>query len=503
MSLRKRILALKNPNDDDFSEELVKIAFELKEDDSSIFFNQILSFFQTSKITNDAGNEILLTICKLLTKKEHQEIFIKEELVKKLPLDNYLLIDNVLNILDNMMAVSPEIVPQNVLESVSKRSPYKVLILIAKVIQKEIPENLSWLDMLVENESFKKQECAESYISVLVYLLNESKTFLNNYSRKAWGIISSLLYSKNERIVKYSYISLCYLIDNNICSHSNLPFHLIASHLSNMTLHKSAFSLLLRCNLSRMNSPELIKSLIQHASSNKKASFVLLRIAKTDKGAMLLISNSSWMKVGLPDRLTTINIFCNVLLHKEVRSSLSAKTKDIVSFLSSSLSIESDDDYNNYTNFMNTNADMQSSSLKLHDNNDSVIISILCTILRRIPFDENLVHQLSRYKFFSSFFGRSTRTDTSRNAIHALHIINLIVDCCYTKELLQIIDFLIYSIKKNDDNSNFALVIAAKMCNYDECFKKLKEKKLAKYLLDLDRNNKYQRHFLRAFGAID
>ncbi|OHS96667.1 hypothetical protein TRFO_09822 [Tritrichomonas foetus] len=526
--MKKRNLhGLNNPNDEFFIEELAKIPTTLKEEDSYSFFKHILSLFASTKITNDVGNEILLTICKLLTLENHLQIFIDNCFVSNLPLDNFLLIDNILNILDILASKNPSSITREALEPIARRSPYKTLFLLAKMAQKEpllqndnnlnqknsknnsksnskntsknnrkdynyeeedesdeknfsLIEKLDWISLLFESESFKRPECAENFISLLVYLLDNSDSFYREFSRKVWMTICSLLQSQNDNIIKYAYVSLCYLIDNEICSHSTLPFSLIANHLSKISLQKSAFSLLIRCNFQRMKSPELVKILIQHATSNKKATLVLLRLSQTENGVDLLINNSSWMGTGLPDKLTTMNLFCNVLLHKEQRESLATKTRDVVNFLSSAFSIEDEK----------------------NPNLDTIVVSVLCTILRRIPFDENLVKQLSRHKFLTAYFGRTTRQDTPRNAIYALHVINLVADCCYTKELSQVIDFLIHSIKKNDDNSNFALLTAANLCKYKECVEKLKEKKIVKYILDLDTNTKYQRRFLQAIGAI-
>lgn len=527
MPPKKSFSKVSDPKDESFLIELKRIPATLKIEDSASFFRHILSLFKKNPIQNDIGNEILLTICKLLTIKDHRKVFVSNNFVKSLPYDNFLLVDNILNILDLVITsrtASKQILTPFILEPISKRSPYKTLILLGKYLQNTNVEDIyvgrknrrsgnkkgnknqdvddseayEWIDLLLYTDSFKKPVCAQNYMSLLLYFLENNEDFAYDYSKKIWEIICGLLQSQNDNIIKYAYQSLCFLIDSQICTFSTIPFDLIANHLTKISLQKMAMSFLFRCKLTKLESPELIKILIHLALTKKKAFIILQRIAETENGAYLLIENSTWMGKSLPDKLSTVSLFCGVLMHNELRETLSSKTKDVVNLLITAFSFEND---------INSQQEPKKKrGSNNHDDDDhqeesSIIISIICTILRRITVTKELVKQMSRTNFLGAYLSKATKQN--KNAFYALHVIKIVGECCYTNDLLNVIDFLVTSIKKNDDNSNFALDTSSCLCKYRTCAEKFREKKIDDYLLNLSKNTKYQKRFLRALGVIE
>lgn len=531
MSGRAHFSTLNDPQDKSFVDELKKIPATLKIEDSAAFFKHILSLFKRKTVPNDVGNEILLTICKLLTIADHKKVFISNNFIKLLPIENFLLSDNILNILDLLITsktASKQILTPSFLEPIVKRNPCKTLILLGKFFQStnvesiyvsqaskaskskrsnrnrspsyddDNSESYEWVNILFTTDSFKRPDCAQNYISLLIYFLENNDDFANDYSQKVWDVICLILQSQNDNIIKYAYQSLCFLIDNQISDYPKIPFELVASHLTKLTLQKMAMSLLFRCQLTEMNSKKLIKVLIHLASTKKKAFIILERIAETENGAFLLIEDSSWMGTSLPDKLSTVNLFCGVLMHNDLREVLSSNARDVVNFLITAFSIES-----------NTNSDQESKRKRSssyeqkneRQSDNSVVVQMLCTILKRIPMNKELVKQMSRSSFLGAYFSKATKQD--KNAVYAFHVIRLIADCCYVNDLLNVIDFLVTSIKKNDDNSNFALDVSTSLCQYEPCVNKFRDKKIDQYLLNLPKITKYQKRFLQSLDVID
>lgn len=530
MPPKRLFTKLSNPKDQQFIPELKKIPATLKIEHSEKFFTHILSLFKKYSIPNDVGNEIILTICKLLKNKEHKEVFISKNFIQSLPYDNFLFCDNILNVLYQVITdqdAARQILNPTILEPIAKRLPYKTLILLGHYLNNTNVENIylsqvnrrsgnkkansrrnrnqdaddselyEWVDLLFTIDSFKKPDCAQNYVSLLLYFLEDNDDFANDYSRKVWLVICSLLQSQNDNIIKYAYKSLCFLIDNQICNFATIPFDFIANHLTKLSLQKMAMSLLFRCKLNRMQSSELIKVLIHLALTNRKAYIILQRIAETENGAFLLIENSSWMGKSLPDKLSTVSLFCAVMMHTELRESLAAKPKDVTNFLITTFSYEND--------ISEQPEPKRRKGNKSHSNErqdeDSVILSIICTILRRIPMNKELVKQMSLTSFLGAYLSRAIKTN--KNAIYALHVINVVADCCYTSDLLNVVDFLVTFIKKNDDNSIFALETSSALCKYRRCNEKFREKEIDRYLLNLSKITKYQKRFLRSLGVID
>lgn len=529
MSSKKLFPKLSNPKDPSFMSELKKIPATLKIENSSKFFKHILSLFTKYSIPNDVGNEIILTICKLLKNEDHKEVFINSNCLKLLPYDNFLFCDNILNILYQIITnqdAAKQILTPSFLEPIAKRSPYNTLILLGNYFSNTNVENIyvsqvnrrnkktsshrsknqdvddpelyEWVNLLFTIDGFKKPDCAQNYISLLLYFLEDNDDFAKDYSRKVWEVICSLLQSQNDNIIKYAYQSLCFLIDNQICNFSSIPFDFIANHLNKLNLQKMAMSFLFRCKMTRLQSSELIKVLIHLALTKKKAYYVLQRIAETENGAFLLIENSSWMGKGLPDKISAVSLFCGVLVHTELRESLAAKSKDVTNFLITTFSCE--------TNTSPQPEQKRKRGSKNHDDEDdqddsSIILSIICTILRRIPLNKDLVRQMSRSSFLSAYLSKATKQD--KNAIYALHVIKHVGECCYTNDLLNVIDFLVKSIKKMDGDSNLALETSSCLCKYSQCVNKFKETKIDRELLESTENTKYEKRFLHAIGAFD
>ena len=524
---------------EDFISDLNSAAAFVAPKNAKSFFMSILGHFDDKNLDNSIGNTILNTIRGVLQRDEIAEIFMREELIHFLPYENSDYDDYVFDIISDLLKSQPNIFDEKFVQKdkfvqVLQRNPHKALSIIATFakmyIEDEEFETIinPWplLDLLIKQYAplTSDPELMDSYLYVVVFLNQNSDEYRQNRLEKCWERLVSLL--RSQKILKLQplqfmskeskhsdltlavrkiYTALCFLRDEyaNLPQrkHPDLPLKYMKYHLLFEDCQGPILALLIEEKPQRIISadesdiestsflsrsdnemnPELddllnygiLHVLFAVAEKNLKASLVLMKIANSNTALAKkvfecydVLGIGNWMRRDLPKFSDTIRLFLVIFKHYEIRPQI-AENENFIPFLKKCL----------------------------QDFGNAGSITVVCTIIRRIPLNEKFVKELSDTGLVKLFIKSALEIkDDAKISRHSLLLfINTIAEYAYLSEYLTIIDFVVNVVTNDKNLCEIASFVALTLARYPVCMSEMLSMKMEDFFKAQVNNKKYKR----------
>lgn len=310
---------IKDPNQPNFRKELTKA---IKSMDTVQLSDLIASISKalTFKINDSDAIAIIKSLRVILASKEAVKAFEKHKLYKKIAIDSVDVVDELFELLHQLFSTYPQMFQDFKGEMILliSYSPLKSLTLLALFARKfkYIEDVWQLLDLLFEkHDAFMDNTCVEEYIRTLYYLCYRFETYRDARIKESISVFCKCLTNQNssKRVIRQCYNALA-LLDHN----TEVDGDAIALHLLNPSLVEYAINYLLSARrIARKSS--LVSSIISVIPKYPDASRILLRIAKKEEGALLLIRNIKWMENPCPTWEISLRIFLRIYYHESYR----------------------------------------------------------------------------------------------------------------------------------------------------------------------------------------
>lgn len=340
-------------------------------------------------------------------------------------------------------------------------NPLKWLTFIALYSQKYSQSNDPFviLDILFKQDRyFSTPDILPKYLQFLVHLCKTNPEYRELRIQHCWHQITSFLTTHtniDSLILCYnSLIILAPLYDSQKCPLlKTMPS--VCSHLSIDILRNHVLSLLSlkKFTINEISECPLIEKLILLARNEKeiKANLILLQIADFEEFALLFLSNTKWMTYKLPTTNDTLRLFLVIFKHSSLRPEL-VKSPYFIVFLTS-----------------------------LFEVRHAEIFQIICVILHRIPFTENLVQSMVNYKFVETFLQKAIAFGGNFALNAALVFVDSVISVTIPKEFILFCDTVADVAKHNSKLSSNACLVAAKLSDNPDCLKRMKQLGMAEF----------------------
>lgn len=453
---------LKVPNVDGFYEELEVAPETLHFSQAREFFEILLGYFQQS-IDEETGNLILMTIAKVLCNDRHLDTFIKENFALVLPYKQRAFQDAVFEILYVLVSLGPHCFDDSritkLFAPLIKRNPKKSLTLLAIYALKFADVDNPWpmVDLLIqESQRFVGPELASNYVSLLTTLCLKYEDYCQGRAEHCWRKICALLNETDILTLKMVYCGLCNI--SKVYPAGDLPIDQIRAHLRVKELQRPVLSLLISVPLNGNEAcdKQLLQTLCSLAERDDKATMVLMKASTDPIYAEFLVENTKlWLGKELPTPIETLRLFLSVFKIKELRQII-ADSPNFLEFLK-----------------MITN----------QENGNS--LSMICTIVRRIELNEQIIANFSDSGFLRAFFAMATDLNTTTSKHSALLMLDTISRIAYSREFMKMCDMVNDLINEHDELAEVAILVAAELCVYKKCALAFKRKRLDEYVKTL------------------
>jgi len=449
---------LKNPNDiDNFIEELANAQTKILKESASDFYDIVFSYFE-DPVDEDLAETVLVALTNVLSFKENVDAFIKGDYAGRLPFSLKGLTDSLLDLLYVIVTRAPEAFDQDVADGFSRmivRRPRKALSIIAIYSQYfEFLEN-PWplLDDLIDGERrFSVPECAIEYINLLAYLVAKFRGFRRGRAKACFDCIVQNLESEDPDVINTAYGALATIVSNE--QNILIPFKEIRAHLRHEELQDSVLDFLLVAplNIDEVHDPVFLQRLLKISESSEKATYVLMRLAEDVRIAQLLVADPNWMVSDLPSSMDTLKLFLVCFKHLPMRPIIT-NLPQFIEFL----------------RMINAVA-------------DESILSLICTIVRRIELNRKLILELSSSKFIAEFLANAEAIQTDSSNYSAILFVDTLTKVAYTKEMTPMCTTVSVIIQDGGENLSAAIKLATDLCKHPRCQKAFQDNRLDTYL---------------------
>lgn len=476
---------LKQPSNPDFVKYLKISHLKVKQTDLPKYYNILISHFSTHLHTK-TGNEILLTICKSLNDIDSINIFAQEKLIEQLPFDQPEFRTQLMDLLYILSKNVPDIFTAEIASKIMvlvDSEPHKCLLIIAYFAQQfeNVREPFPMVDILFRKaDSFKSIECADDYVSLLVWMLKTYPLFKEQRIQHCWTYVCDMLTLSNVAILNTCYYGLCAIaeVDGEAIKDVGYPYSAISAHIRRRPIQAAALSLLMRYppQADTHHMANILLALLDVAQEEEKAAFLLMGLLMDGTNAYILLQNHQWMTKSLPKTLHTMRLFIIIMLHPELRE-LIVQTPQTIDFFRSLLS-----------------------------ENSLGMCNAICTMLRRLPLTPDFVVQLSESGFLGSYFASVLENENNDAMLSALRLLDTISRVKYVPEMSEMVDTVVRLIKSGNDLSLAAASVAIDMCKYPKCAKLFKAKRLNEFFKQSIENPKmkqYADRFLQVLSRVE
>ena len=331
-----------------------------------------------------------------------------------------------------------------------------------------------------QSDEFRSVECADDYVSLLVWMLKKYPNFKKQRIKHCWTYVCDMLTLSNVAILNTCYYGLCSIADSDTeaiidCGY---PVSAISRHIMRRPLQASTLSLLMRYPPppDTRHMDEILLSLIEVAQTDEKATLLLMGLAMDGTNALSLLHNPVWMARGLPKTLDTLRLFCVILLHQELRETI-VQTPETIDFFRGLLS-----------------------------SNSVGMCSAICTMLRRLPLTPDFVVQLSESGFLGSYFSSVLENEEKEVLLSALRLLDTIARVKYVRELSEMVDTVVRLVKEQSELNVAAASVAIDLCKYPKCAKLFKQKRLDEFFKQPIRDQRLKKHaerFLQVLSRVE
>ena len=449
MSGRIDLKALKRIDGRGFSEELGVARECLTKSEAKEFFKVVLSHFEY-EIPVKAGAQILKTIGDVVKDQRIMGVFEDGGFMLSLPFSQKEFSEPLFELLAKLARLNPNLFDADV--AVSCRKPFrrdgesglKVIAELAVRLE-DFEDPMPMFELLIdEAESFASIIQVNLYVAVLGQVLSGCREFKKLYASKAIRIIAQIM-----KQVEVELVALCYTGIGKLPADLSLPVEMINKHLKNPKLQASVLSYTV------VNPPLdadeiLIDKLLELASDGEqKATYSLYQIAADKNGAQVILGNPDWIRMGLPSGEDTLRLLLVLFQHRRLRPEI-AQMKYFVKFLHS----------------------------VVDETNDTNVITSICTMLRRVNMDEDMVARMSENGFIRAYFDKALQIGEDLAVHSGFLLCDTIARICYTKELSPMCSVLADYAKEGGVLSNVAAQVAVDLAQYDRCLDKLVDKRM-------------------------
>ena len=473
---------LSTPRDKRFMKELHTSPYKVTKSQLPDFFGILLGHF-LKRIHSRTGNAILLAICKSLYDKESIEIFGKERMIELLPFAQKEYRSQLLDLLYILVCEIPDIFNEKIaaqLAPLAESEPRKVLTLIAIFAQHfdEVHDPFPMVDILFRHtDAFRAIECADDYISLLVWLISNKQTFRKARNKHCWTYVCDMLTLTNVAILNTCYYALCAIadVDKESVADCGYPISALSRDIRRRPVQGAALSLLMRyppgSDTRRMQ--DVLQSLVVAASDNERASLILMGLSTDSVNALHLLQNPVWMSRGLPGALDTMRLFCIIVLHTDLRQII-VETPQTIDFLRGLLS-----------------------------SNSVGMTGAICTIIKKLPLTPQFIQSLSDSGFLGSYFSSVLENEDADVLMSALRLLDVLSHTCYVREMGEMVDTVVRLIKEPNPLSTAAASVAVDLCRHSKCASLFQQKRLPEFFKQPTNDpkmKKYGDRFLQVYA---
>lgn len=466
--------------------QCVRVAYlNLKPNQVPDYYRILLNHF-SHRLHTKTGNEILAGICNVLEMRDYSQVFVDNDFTKLLPFSQRQYESQLLDLLFILVQKVPKVFTDRVAAQVAtlvEESPRKCLTLIAMYAQQfeNVDDPLPIVDILFhQSECFRGLDCAEDYISLIVWLLRQCPQFKTGRFQHSWTYLCDMLTITNPVIINTIYSGLCAIfeIDPDTVKTYGYPSEAIACHIQHSSTQSSTLSLLLRYPPPPHSKciEQIIITLTEIAKYDEKATLLLLGLAMEESNALILIQNPHWMINSLPKILDTLRLFGVVMLHDNLRV-LIVQSPSTIGFF-----------------------------LNLLQVNSVGVCNAVCTIIKRLPLTPDFINRLSQSGFLAGYFGCAQEINDKSVRVSALRLIDTIAKIRFVSEFMDMIDLIIKLIKGGQDMMLPAAAVATRLVRYPKCARVFGQKKLNEYFMQPftePHMKKYAEKFLTVYNKIN
>ena len=459
-----------NARSSSFAAVMSKIPGSIPIDQASSVFDALSDNLCDRKIDTSAKKRILSAIRSMINSQDIREFFTEKHLLD-LPYDDDECADEICDIVFDVLNFNPDLFTKHFTDKkhflqVARIRPQKTLALISRAAKNflnrkndfELPMPL--IELLIDNhKEFLKPELFESYTSFVIFLAQEVSLFRKKCLRKIWDIYCALLDGSVES--RRIYCILCYLRDE--FKHTDivpeLPIVRIINDIQIHELQSPILALLVdraATDSESIRDAELTQKLLNIAEKDAslKATVVLMKLSDNLKIAKDIISDGYWFTRKLPEPVDTLRLFLAVFRHHELRAEI-AQLENFIPFL----------------------------RFVIEEIGTPGVITILCTIMRRIPLSKEFIDKLNQEGFVHEFVEKTLETDDeSKVSIHSLLLfINTLSEYTFLPEYLSVTPIVVQYVKKESNLQEIASYVALSLARYPQCLKKMVELELPEF----------------------
>lgn len=437
--------------------------------DAKQFFKIVLNHFQ-DEIKPSTGKAILKTVDTLLNDSKILTVFVDNQFISMLPFDQKPYGSEICDILLTLASSAPEVFDEEITEQIIpslKKSPEKALTVLATYVQNidDVDDSRPMLRLILKlSRNFQESEGTCDYISLLSFACRNSDDFKRSSAEKCWNILISYLDSEDGEVIKCAYRGLSCIAD--VVEMNELPYEQIKRHLKHSSYRSSILALLLVDPPSGKEGKDkrLLDTLISMANSDVKALYVLLQTVADKNIAKYFIQNDDWMRSSLPTEGDTFRLLLALFQHKSLRQSI-AESQYFLKFLKKICNMTK----------------------------ESPVITIICTLFRRIELSKQYIGEMSSSGFLEAFF-QATADIADDYALHsALLLVDTISAVCCTDELISMCEIILDLAKSNGPLSFVAAQVAVDIARHPKCLNKLLKYKADAFFKKKKNDTKYSK----------
>ena len=465
--------ALSDPRSFSFKQELKRAEKDLPKLQSRQFFTIIAEYLKDGC---DPGitESVLLSLQKVLQRKEPREMFISLELHKILPLQTERLIDSTIDVYQVLFENAPKVFDNWFRDSmiflIGKR-PTKAIILLsyyAKAFE-NLVDPWALVDLMIEKaQTFIRNGAGAELVSTLFFLCYNFDDYAKYRLKQAMHVFTKSLESQDNKVVSLSYNSLAHFFSPKI----KVDYGLITEHLLIPELAPFALSLLVRIN-DIPALPELIKALLKSAETYQEANLCLVKIAALEEGSTYLLRKSSWMCKMLPTLDDTLRLFLAIMTHQNLRQII-CRTHNAIEFL------------------------------KTLSKDDGLTI-FLATIIRKLEPDKKTFSEMKEEGIVKHFIRSALKNENEKTETSILFALYTLGEVGFAPEFVDYGEKLKETILENGKNAINAISVVTLLSRYGPCaakFGELKLHKLFKKLLNDEDYKEYAEEFMENYNQF-
>ena len=430
-----------------------------------LFYNLLPIIFKNQNV--NIIDETIKALCRTLKNQDNIKLFAKASYIKFIPFDMTNSYDEIFEIFYRIADIEPNcfynIFLYHKLLQLIEFYPHQILSIIATYALhfEEVSDPWAILDILFrKSKSFYSSECAQDYLSLLVFL-NKFSEFREVRSQHTWNCICEMLITNETSVLISCYNSLNYLA--SVCPQEDIyqwvyPIIPIISHLAyepSEALQDSIFAFFVRLRPSgtRIQLIKLIHYILICAHENLKANLILLWLSENLLFSQIMLVDSNWLCDNLPTLRDTLKLVSQILLHEENQSEILLKPQ-IFTLFNHLISSES-----------------------------SQYLNPMSLILLKLPLTEEFVQEMSKNKNLHNFFFKLLKYGDQKNLKNAIQILSKIMNFSYVREMSEMVRPLVYIISKNNSELSLnAAKVTIELCKFPLFLESIKKTELNEQL---------------------